>query len=355
MLELPDVTLVCIDCVQHELALAAIEQTLIRCRFGEALLVTDREIPIDELRVIQVPPIRTYAEYSRFVAKELGGRIRTPHALIIQWDAFVVNPSAWSDEFLAFDHVAAMPGTFGQEGGPGAGGIALMSQRLLNALRDPRIAGVTDEYKAIRQTYRPLLEREFGLRYAPPAIADRFAFGASHPVGRPFGFQGLFNMWMFFQPQDLNAFIAMASPAILASPAALSLGINLRELGRSDEAKAVLRAIVGAHPGYAAARKALDALQRLATPSAPVAQPARTAAGRNDPCPCGSGLKYKKCRLPRNRCRLWIRLSPMVISPCCSIARAPRSIAMTWPRPRPYIGRCSSGKRAIRSRPDISA
>jgi len=31
-----------------------------------------------------------------------------------------------------------------------------------------------------------------------------------------------------------------------------------------------------------------------------VALPARPAlrAGRNDPCPCGSGKKYKKCHMP---------------------------------------------------------
>jgi tetratricopeptide (TPR) repeat protein len=292
MLELPGVTLVCIDCVQHELALAAIEQTLMRCRFGEALFVTDREIAIEELRVVQVPPIRAYADYSQFVAKDLVELIRTPHALIIQWDAFVVNPSAWSEEFLAFDHVAAMPRAGGGDRPSSAGGISLFSQRLLNALRDPRVTGIENEDTAIRQTYRPLLEGTFGLRYAQKAIAERFAFGAGYPVGQPFGFQGLFNMWMFFQPQDLNAFLAMASPAILGSAAALSLGVNLRDLGRSDEAKAVLRAILGAHPGNAVARTVLDAMQRAA---APAAQPARTAVGRNDPCPCGSGQKFKQC------------------------------------------------------------
>ena len=25
--------------------------------------------------------------------------------------------------------------------------------------------------------------------------------------------------------------------------------------------------------------------------------------GRNDPCPCGSGKKYKQCSLPRERAR----------------------------------------------------
>jgi len=30
-------------------------------------------------------------------------------------------------------------------------------------------------------------------------------------------------------------------------------------------------------------------------------QTARAKAGRNDPCPCGSGLKYKKCHGAQKR------------------------------------------------------
>jgi preprotein translocase subunit SecA len=34
---------------------------------------------------------------------------------------------------------------------------------------------------------------------------------------------------------------------------------------------------------------------RLAPPKAKPSQPAKPTAGRNDLCPCGSGLKFKKC------------------------------------------------------------
>ncbi|NMC63127.1 MAG: hypothetical protein GYA55_08155, partial [SAR324 cluster bacterium] len=34
-------------------------------------------------------------------------------------------------------------------------------------------------------------------------------------------------------------------------------------------------------------------------PSLPI-MPRKKKAGRNDPCPCGSGRKYKKCCLYRN-------------------------------------------------------
>lgn len=44
--------------------------------------------------------------------------------------------------------------------------------------------------------------------------------------------------------------------------------------------------------------KGSDALQ---TPSAPPAPPpSEPKVGRNDPCPCGSKLKYKKCCLSKS-------------------------------------------------------
>ena len=306
MLELPGVTLVCIDCVRHELALAALEQSLLRCRFGAALFVTDRAIPIDELRVVTVPPVLTPADHARFVARDLAGLVRTTHVLLVGWDAFVVNAAAWSDEFLAFDHVAPLPAQDGAEaGGDGSGdgsgdadaltgGIALLSVRLLQALQDPRAAAIAGAGPAPARALRPLLEGEFGLRYAPRTQDERFAFGAGYPAGQPFGFQGLYNMWMFLQARDLDAFLAMAPPAVLASSAALSLAVNLRELGRGDEAKAMLHAILRAHPGHAPARAMLDALQSAA-PAGAATAPAPRAVGRNDPCPCGSGQKFKQC------------------------------------------------------------
>jgi len=39
-------------------------------------------------------------------------------------------------------------------------------------------------------------------------------------------------------------------------------------------------------------------IERLLNPPTPIR--AESKVGRNDPCPCGSGLKFKKCCLNRN-------------------------------------------------------
>lgn len=42
----------------------------------------------------------------------------------------------------------------------------------------------------------------------------------------------------------------------------------------------------------------LDYMRPMAVPPTP-AQKARASVGRNDPCPCGSGTKFKRCCLLR--------------------------------------------------------
>ena len=106
MLELPCVTLACIDCAHHELAIAAIEQSLVHCRFGRVLFFTDCDLRMDELEVVRIPALRTPHEHARFTLTELSGHITTSNVLFIGWDAFVVNPAAWDVSFLAYDFVA---------------------------------------------------------------------------------------------------------------------------------------------------------------------------------------------------------------------------------------------------------
>ena len=51
MLELPDVTLCCIDTVNHALALRALRQSSAQVRFGRALFISDREISAPDVEV----------------------------------------------------------------------------------------------------------------------------------------------------------------------------------------------------------------------------------------------------------------------------------------------------------------
>ncbi|MEO7762152.1 MAG: hypothetical protein ABIS68_09615, partial [Casimicrobiaceae bacterium] len=255
MLELPSVTLICIDCQRHALALAAIEQSMLRCRFAEVVWFTDQAPVIDELRVVPIEPLTTAAQRFRFVAQRVAEHVATSHVLLIQWDAFVVNPSAWRDDFLDYDYIAPRASSAARLPS-GDEGIALMSTRILRALA--LTVGAGDDTigikRAVDQAARHDARTTTPLRIAPRSMRNRFAFGEDPPVGQPFGFQGVYNMWMYLRAADLGALLQMATPDVLASPSLFSLAANLRDLGRLDEAHAVLAAILRADPVHGLAR-----------------------------------------------------------------------------------------------------
>jgi len=287
MLSLPRVTLCCIDCANHDLALAAIEQCVRKCTFARVLFITDREYAIEGIECVRIPTIDSRAAYSQFVIKELHAHIHTEFVLLVQWDGFVVNAQAWSDDFLDHDYIGAK-WIFHTDGhNVGNGGFSLRSKRLLEALRDPHVVPDDVEDVAICRTYRPYLEKQHGIRFAPEAVADRFAFEASYWTSPPFGFHGLYNFWMFLDRTGLAAFLSMATPRILGSIQCLRLAKNYIDLKRKDEAALVLRRIVEVHPGG-------EAADVLATLESGVAPPV-TPVSRNAPCPCGSGKRYKEC------------------------------------------------------------
>ena len=249
------------------------------------LFVTDRDFAIDGIDCVRIPPIASREAYSRFVMKELAGHIDTDFALLVQWDGFVVNADAWSDEFLDYDYIGAKWIFYDDGHTVGNGGFSLRSKRLLEALGDPHVVPDEAEDVAICRTYRSYLEQAHGIRFAPEPIADRFSFEASYWTSPPFGFHGLFNFWMFLDRAGLAAFLSMATPRILGSVQCLRLAKNYIDLKRREEALMVLRRIAQAHP-------ASEATQLIATlVQADVPAP----ASRNAPCPCGSGKRYKEC------------------------------------------------------------
>ena len=287
MLELPSVTLCCIDTVNPALALRALRLSRAGIRFARTLLLTDRKLEAPGVEVETIEPFASRADYSAFVLKSLLGHIDTPFVLLIQWDGYVINPAAWREEFLACDYIGAK--WFWVQDGMrvGNGGFSLRSRKLLVALQDPRIALDGNEDETIGRSHRPLLEREHGVVFASEGLADAFAFEAAYPVGKPFGFHGLYNFCRVVEPADLSALARDFTPAIARSPQLLQLGRNCLALGQWQTAAAIFGRILGEAPDHREARESLAKASASAAGASP--------AGRNDPCPCGSGKRFKHC------------------------------------------------------------
>lgn len=184
----PGTTLCCVDCRNHELALSALRRSMAQCRFERVMFFTNRPMEQPDIEVVVIPDIASIADYSRFMVKVLGDHVGSDFTLVIQYDGYVLNGRRWEAAFQDYDYVGA---PWRRPSGAGNGGFSLRSRRLLQALRDPRIANLVPEDIAICETYRRLLEVEYGVRFAPPEVAGRFSFETLPPPAPTLGFHGL--------------------------------------------------------------------------------------------------------------------------------------------------------------------
>ncbi len=287
MLELPGVTLCCVDTRNHALALRALKKSTAQIQFARTLFVTDRQFDEPGIDVHVIAPLTSRDAYSLFVLRSLLALVNTPHVLLVQWDGYVLNPAAWQAKYLDCDYIGAPWFWHDDAMRVGNGGFSLRSYKLLEALQDPRVELIDVEDVTICRAFRPLLERDYGIRFASETLAKAFSFEAAYPVGSPFGFHGLFNFSRVVPADELAVLVAHFTPDIARSPQLLQLGRNCMAMGLWRPAVAIFRRILDETPAHPEAQVALvTAETRAAAP--------RTA-GRNDPCPCGSGKRYKNC------------------------------------------------------------
>ncbi len=182
-------TLCCVDCSYQDLAIHALRHSMDRCAFDRVVFLTDKEFEIDGVEVVRIATIASLAEYSHFMLKKLNAFIGTDFALVIQYDGFVLDPAQWTNAFQDHDYIGARwPGAGANR--VGNGGFSLRSKRLLEALQDARCDPSAPEDAAICIRHRPLLEREFGIRFAPESLADQFSFEGIPRASATFGFHG---------------------------------------------------------------------------------------------------------------------------------------------------------------------
>lgn len=222
MLTLSQITLCCIDTRFPQLGLYALNYSMRGINFGDVVLIATRNSfepngAPSFIRVVEIEPLRSVEEYSRFVLTSLTGHIRTPYILLIQWDGYIINPQAWSDDFLSFDYIGAPWLLKGGTKLVGNGGFSLRSRKLLESLASEEIQIHHPEDDCIAKTNRALLENRYGIRFADPATADRFAFEFTAPTVPTFGFHGLCHFPDVMSAEELRDFIDAMSEHIVFS------------------------------------------------------------------------------------------------------------------------------------------
>ncbi len=192
------ITLVIIDTESYVLANVALERTLKSFPINEVLIFSDNPEKWGSFSVIKIDKISSFKEYNHILLSDLPLYLRTDFALIVQFDGFVINPSAFSDFFFNFDYIGAPwpAGWIDKNQGPmvGNGGFSLRSRRLVEALKN-----LTDDIRfdipediTICRFLRPMLEEYHSIDFAPIEVARFFSveLGGSK-CNTPFGFHGL--------------------------------------------------------------------------------------------------------------------------------------------------------------------
>jgi hypothetical protein len=269
-LRLKDVTIAVADCLHPELAARALEVSLDKVDFADAVLFSDATVA-GRFRCEAIPPIRSMEDYSRFCLRDLCERIATPFVLVVQWDGYVIDPAAWTSQFLRYDYIGA-PG-FSSEAMRhrpwvvGNGGFSLRSRRLLDAVAAlPTIEGIAED-RFICEVYRGVLEGEDGIRFAPEALADRFCFFQRDPQGPAFGFHGFYNLHRAGDDESvMDTIRRMTEQQLVKADVFQLMHVALRD-GRDDLVRRIYAMVRGARSA-ADMRALLTRLSGKAEPSA---------------------------------------------------------------------------------------
>lgn len=206
---LAQVTLCAVDTRAPLLALHALQRCAAQVDFARVVLFTSQEgmrlsLPAG-IEALEIDALRSGSDYSRWVVTSLPTHIRTSHVLISQWDGFVTHPQAWSDDFLAWDYIGAVWPDQPRNRNVGNGGFSLRSQKFLHAAQALKLNNFHPEDQVLCRDHRQILETQHGIRFAPPAVARRFAYENEKPQQPTFGFHGPYNLPYAMHEGDLMA------------------------------------------------------------------------------------------------------------------------------------------------------
>lgn len=206
MLKLPTVTLCAVTSIKLPETIAVMRDAMSKVEFNVSKIVTHIRPSIHGWAMNLHRPsmnmeayshceeLKSLSEYSHYIFHNRP--FYTPHVLYIQHDARLLNPDAWTDEFLQYDYIGAPwpAGHITPEIVVGNGGFSLRSGKLVETIAALGLTLNTPPYDNedvnICYNHRAILERH-GIRFAPPALAARFSrelpLPAEYEQGTPFG------------------------------------------------------------------------------------------------------------------------------------------------------------------------
>lgn len=175
------------------------------CRYidfaGKQFITAEPNIKYNDVNIVRIPKMDFHG-YGKFMLGHLPTYLldynyKHTHTLFVQYDGYVLNPEAWSDEFLKYDYIGARWFWYKDKYTCGNGGFSLRSHKLILAVQaiyhanrleiDKHINSGEDSI--ICRIMRPSLEEHFGMVFPPDEIADAFSCENRQYSGQ-FGWHG---------------------------------------------------------------------------------------------------------------------------------------------------------------------
>jgi len=192
MINLPNVTLLSVNCVNHLESAKALRYSQRGIKFGESLLFTDQCRGIaspPEFRIVDIPKL-SYHEYNDFILG-LARHVDTDFVLVIQDDGFVTTPEMWDPRFLEYDYIGAPwpaePSWVDQQrlageiraayphNRVGNGGFSLRSRRFMEASAEfDTCGGLGEDAFLCTKNYHHMVDK--GIKFAPMDLAYKFSY-----------------------------------------------------------------------------------------------------------------------------------------------------------------------------------
>jgi Protein of unknown function (DUF5672) len=253
------VTLCCVDTVHHALAAAALRRSSQLMRFAKVVFLTDKPEFADSGWECHRIRLSGYEEFNRFMLKSLAFHIETDFVLVVQFDGFVINPGAWTDEFLNYDYIGAPMPHVRPPYSMGNGGFSLRSRKLLAALQDDRIVlppNSINEDICICASYRSYLEFNHGISFAPLELASRFSYESGAPAPTTFGFHNLSWLAAFYTAKEALFMIDSFQPYLMKNFQMIALALQYAYRNLDEESARLFRRLAQ-HQTYEELRERL--------------------------------------------------------------------------------------------------
>jgi hypothetical protein len=196
----PSVGLVIVETASYVLANNAIQHCINGFDFDQVLIFTDQPGYWPKYQTVVIPKISGVDDYNCIILEELPKAISVDFVLIVHFDGFVLHPERLSEDFFDCDYIGSCRnGGSGRQAGRGV--FSWRSRRLVEAaVKHVAMRAENEAEDAfISQKIRPMLESDYGCRFADDAIAMRFSAEDVGGVDSAFGFQGAAYLPLLYQ------------------------------------------------------------------------------------------------------------------------------------------------------------